>query len=99
MSPFVDPSSGNQLAELHQCAAQLEQTQRDVESVAAALQRSNERCSQLETEKRVVSDLLWACPLPELRAFVGFFVRIAQSNQAEQGRKLLAWADDAELMR
>ena len=55
--------------------------------------------SQLETEKRLLHDLVWACPLPELRAFVGFFVRISQANQVEQGRKLLAWADDVELMR
>lgn len=43
--------------------------------------------------------LLHECPLPELRAFVSFYGRIAHGPFVEQSRKILAWANDVELVR
>ena len=70
-----------------------------VDELEKALEHANERIAQLETEKRVASDLLWACPLPEMRAFVHFFGRIAQGPHIAQAEAIRGWAKDVELMR
>lgn len=63
------------------------------------VQRASEMIARLEMEKRLLADLVWACPLVELRAFVGFYARIAHGDHGVEAQKILAWANDLELMR